>query len=127
MGLVVVRSHFDGVVCCPRWGRLRNFAVGHLDCNSGFSFFDFYLGPKCGFLHSDVGTVVPTAIVGLAFTVFPVELAGTRFFVAVAVFGTLVPLVQNMQCATEVVVCIQAALVPLYCPYLTWPVVFLTC
>ena len=45
---------------------------------------------------------------------FPVEVAGKRLFVAVAVFGTLVPPVQNMQCAAEVVVRIQAALVPLY-------------
>ena len=72
-----------------------------------------------------MGAVVPTAVVGLASTVFPVEVDGTRLFVAVAVFGTLVPLVQNMQCAAEVVVRNQAALVPLYCLYLTYPVVLL--
>ena len=92
-----------------------------------FYLFFFYMLSKRGFLHSDMGAVVPTAVFGLASTVFPVEVAGTRFFVAVAVFGTLVPLVQNMQCAVEVMVCIQAALVPLYFPYITWPVVLLTC
>ena len=92
-----------------------------------FYLFFFYMLSKRGFLHSDVGAVVPTAVFGLASTVFPVEVAGTRFFVAVAVFGTLVPLVQNMQCAVEVVVRIQAVPMPMYCPSLTWPVVLLTC
>ena len=92
-----------------------------------FLFFFFYLRLKRGFLHSDVGAVVPTAVVGMASTVFPVEVDGTRLFVAVAVFGTLVPLVRNMQCMAEVVVRIQSALVPLYCPSLTCPVVLLTC
>ena len=101
--------------------------VGRSDCNSGLSFSFFYLCSKRGFLHSDVDDVVPTAVVGLASTVFPVEVAGTQLFVAVAVFGMLVPLEQNMQCAVEVVVRIQAALVPLYCPSLTCPVVLLTC
>ena len=125
---MVVYGHLDGVDCRPRWGWLRNFAatVGHSDCNSGLYFFVFYLRSKRGFLHSDVGDVVHTAVVGLASTVFPVEVGGKRLFVAVAVFGTLVPLVRNMQCAAEVVVHIQAALVPLYFPYLIWPVVFLT-
>ena len=78
MGLGVVRGHLDGVVCRPCWGWLRNFAatVGHSDCNSGLSFFFFYLCLKRGFLHSDVGAVVPTAVVGLASTVFHVEVAG---------------------------------------------------
>ena len=125
MGLVVVCSHLGGVVCRPRWGSLRNvFATaGHLDCNSGLSFFSFYLRSKRGFLHSDVGAVVPTDVVGMASTVFIVGVAGRRLFVAVVALGTLVPPVRNMQCAAEVVVRIQAALVPLYCPYLTWPVV----
>ena len=56
---------------------------------------------------------------GLSLFFFPVEVAGTQFFVAVTVCGTLVPLVRNMHCAEEVVVHIQAALVPLYCPSLT--------
>ena len=72
-----------------------------------------------------MGAVVTTAVVGLSSTVFPVEVAGTRLFVVVAVCGRSVPLVQNMQCVAEVVVRIQAALVPLYCPSLTWPVVLL--
>ena len=129
MGLVVVLGHLYGVVCRPRWGCLQNFAatVGHSDCNSALYFFVFYLRPKRGFLHSGVGAVVPTAGVGLASTVFPVEVAGKRLFVAVAVFGTLVLPVRNMQCETEVVVRIQAALVPMYCPSITWPVVVLTC
>ena len=128
MGLVVVRGHLYGVICRPRWGWLRNYAatVGHSDCNSGISFFVFYLRSKRGFLHSDVGAVVPNAVVGLASTVFPVEVAEKRLFVAVVVLGTLVPSVRNMQYAAEVVVCIQAALVPLYCPSLTWPVILLT-
>ena len=100
--------------------------VGRSDCNSGLSFYFFYLRPKRGFLHSDMDAVVPNAVVGLTSTVFPVEVAGTRLFEAVTVFETLVLLVRNIQCATEVVVCIQAALVPLYCPSLTWPVVVLT-
>ena len=114
MGLVAVHSHRAASNVC-RSG-----------CNYGLSFSLFYLRSKRGFLHSDVDTVVPTSVVGMASTVFPVEVAGTQFFVAVAVFGMLVPLVQNMQCAAEVVVHIQAALVPLYCPSLTWPVVLLT-
>ena len=83
MGLGVVRGHLDGVVCRPCWGWLRNFAatVGHSDCNSGLSFFVFYLRPKRGFLHSDVDTVVPTAVVGLAPTMFLVEVAGKQEFV----------------------------------------------
>ena len=123
-----VRGHLDGVVCRPRWGWLRNFSatVGHSDCNSGLSFFISYLRLKRGFLHSDVGAVVPTAVIGMASTVFSVAVAGKRLFVAVVVFVTLVPPVQNMQCAAEVVVHIQAALVPLYFPSLIWPVVFLT-
>ena len=100
MGLVVVCGHLDGVVCRPGWGCPRKFSatVGHSDCSSGLSFFVFYLCSKRGFLHSDVVDVVPTAVVGMASTVFPVEVAVKRFFVAVAVFGTLVPPVQNMQC-----------------------------
>ena len=129
MGLVAVRGHLDAVVCRPRWGWLRKFSatVGRSNCNSGLSFFFLYLRSKRGFLHSDVGAVLPTAVVGLEYTVFPVELAGTQLFVAVAVFGTLVPLVRNMQYTAEVVVHIQAALVLMYYPYLTWPVVLLTC
>ena len=129
MGLVVVRGHLDGVVCRPLQGWLRNFAAtaGHSDCNSGLSFFAFYLCSKRGFLHSDVGVVVPTDIVGLASTVFPMDVAGRRLFVAVVALGTLVPPMRNMLCVAEVVVRIQAALVPWYCPYLTWPVVLLTC
>ena len=78
MGLVVVRSHLDGVVCRPHWGWLRNFSapVGRSDYNSGLSFFFCYLRPNRGFLHSDVGAVVPTAVVGLESTMFPVEVAG---------------------------------------------------
>ena len=79
-----------------------------------FLFPFFYLRSKCVFLHSGVGDVVHTADVGLTLTVFPVELAGTQLFVAVSVFGTSVPLLKNMQCVAEVVVRIQAALVPLY-------------
>ena len=128
MVLVVVCGHIDGVVCRPRWGWLRNFAatVGQSDFNYGLYFFVFYLRSKRVFLHSGVGSVVTTAGVGLASTVFPVEVAVKQLFVAVSVFGTLVPPVQNMQCAAEVVVHIQAALVPLYCPYIIWPVVLLT-
>ena len=114
MGLVAVRGH------------LYAATVGRSDCNSGLSFSFFYLRSKRGFLHSDVGAVVPTAVVGLASTVFPVEVVGRRFFVVVVALGMLVPPVQNMQCAAEVVVRIQAALVPLYYPSLTWPVVLLT-
>ena len=114
MGLVAVSDHLDAAT------------VGRSDCNSGLSFSFFYMRSKRGFLHSDVDAVVPTAVVGLASTVFPVDVDGTLLFVAVAVFGMSVPLVQNMQCAAEVVVHIQAALVPLYCPSLTWPVVLLT-
>ena len=102
MGLVSVRGHLDDAT------------VGRSDCNYGLYFSFFYLRLKLGFLHSDVGAVLPTSVFGLASTVFPVEVAGTRLFMAVAVFGTLVPLVQNMQCLAEVVVRIQAALVPLY-------------
>ena len=122
-----MRIHLGGVVCRPHWGWLQNFAAtaGHSDCNSGLSFSAVYLRSKRGFLHSDVGVVVPTAVVGLECTMFPVEVAGRRLFVVVAALGTLVPLVQNMQCAAEVVVRIQAAFVPLYCPYLTWPVFLL--
>ena len=78
MGLVAVCVHLDGVVCRPRWGWLRNFAVtvGHSDFNSALSFFFFYLRSKRGYLHSDVGAVVPTAVVGLASNVFPVEVDG---------------------------------------------------
>ena len=128
MGLVAVRGHLDDVVCRPRWVWLRNVSatVGRSDCNSGLYFFFFYLRSKRGFLHSDLGAVVPTAVVGMASTVFPVDVYGTRLFVVVAMFGTLVPLVRNMQCAAEFMVHIQAALVPLYCPSLTWPVVLLT-
>ena len=116
MGLVVVRSHLDGVVCRPRWGWLQNFAatVGHSDFNSGLSFFAFYLHSKRGFLHYDLGAVVPTAVVGLASTVFTEEVDGTRLCVVVFALGMLVPPVRNMQCAAEVVVHIHAALVPLY-------------
>ena len=78
--------------------------VGRSDCNSVLSFSFFYLRLKRGFLHSDVDAVVPTNIFGLASTVFPVEVAGTQLFVVVAVCGTLVSLVRNMQCAAEVVV-----------------------
>ena len=63
-----------------------------------------------------MGVVVPTAVVGLASTVIPVEVAGRRLFVAVVALGTLVLPVQNMLCVAEVVVRIQAALVLLYCP-----------
>ena len=128
MGLVAVHVHLDGLVCRPRWGWLRNFVaiVGHSDCNFDLSFFFFYLHLKRGFLHYDVGTVVPTGVVGMSSTVFPLEVAGRRLFVAVAVFGTLVPLVRNMHCAAEFVVHIQAALVPLYCPSLTFPYLLLT-
>ena len=129
MGLVAVRGHLDAVVCRPCRGWLRNFAatVGRSDCNSGLSFFFFYLPPKRGFIHYDVRSVVPTAVVGLVSTLFPVEVAGRRFFVVVVVLVMLVLSVRNMQCAVEVAVHIQAALVPLYCPSLTWPVVLLTC
>ena len=129
MGLVVVRIHLDGFFCRPRWGWLRNFAAtaGHSDCNSGLSFFAFYLHSKRGFLHSGVGVVVPTAVVVMASTVFPVEVAGRRLFLAVVAIGTLVPPVRNMHFAAEVVVRIQAVPVPIYCPSLTWPVVLLTC
>ena len=107
--------------CRPRWGWLRknSATAGHLDCNSDLSFYAFYPRSKRGFLHSDVGTVVPTAVVGLECTMFPVEVAGRRLFVVVAALGTLVPPVRNMQCAAEVAARIQAALVPLYCPSLT--------
>ena len=115
MGLVDVCGHLDAAT------------VGRLGCNSGLSFSFFYLRSNRGFLHSDMGDVVPTAVVGLASTLFPVEVDGTLLFVAVAVFGRLVPLVRNMQCVAEVIVRIQAVLVPLYCPSLTWPVVLLTC
>ena len=91
-----------------------------------FLFSLFYLRSKRVFLHSNVGAVVPTAVVGLSSTVFPVEMAGTRLFVAVVVFGTLVLMMQNMQCAAEVVVRIQAVRVSLYCPSLTLRVVLLT-
>ena len=113
------------VGCRPRWVWLQNFSttVGHLDCNFGLSFYAFYPRSKRGFLHSDVGNVVSTAVVGLASTVFPVEMVGRRLFVVVVALGMLVPPVRNMQCAAEVVSRIQAALVPLYCPYLTWKVV----
>ena len=114
MFLVAVRGHIDAAT------------VGRSDCNSGLSFSFFYLRSKRGFLHSDVVAVVPTAVAGMASTVFPVGVAGTRLFVAVAVCRTSVPLVRNMQCASEVVVRIQAALVPLYCPSLTWSFVLLT-
>ena len=107
-------------------GHLDAATVSCSDCNYGLYFYFFYLRSKRGFLHSDVCDVIPTDVVGLASTVFSVEVAGTRLFEAVTVFETLVLLVQNIQCATEVVVCIQAALVPLYCPSLTWPVVVLT-
>ena len=78
MGLVVVCGYLDGVVCRPCWGWLRNVSAtaGHSDCNYGLSFSAFYLRPKRGFLHSDVGAMVPTAVVGLASTVFHVEVAG---------------------------------------------------
>ena len=99
MGLVAVRGHLDGVVCRPSWGCLQNFAatVGHSDCNSGLSFFAFYLRLKRGFLHSAVGAVLPTAVVGLASTVFPVEVAGRRLFVAAVALGMLMRPVRNMQ------------------------------
>ena len=128
MSLVVVRSHLDGVVFRPRWGWLQNVAAtaGHSDCNSGLSFFAFYLRSKRGFFHSDVGAVVPTVVLGMASTVFPVEVAGKRLFVVVVALGMLVPPVKNMQCVAEVVVRIQAAFVTLYCPSITWPVVLLT-
>ena len=58
---------------------------------------------KRGFLHFDVGNVVPTAVVGLAYTVFPVEVVGRRLFVVVVELGMLVVPVQNMQCVAEVV------------------------
>ena len=74
-----------------------------------------------------MGVVVPTTVVGLESTVFPVEVDGKRFFVAVVVIGTLVLPVQNIQCTAEVAVHIQAALVPLYCLSLTWTVILLTC
>ena len=73
-----------------------------------------------------MGAVVTTTVVGLASIVFPVELSGRRLFVVVIVLGMLVPPVQNMQCVAEVVVRIQAALVPLYCPSLKWTVVLPT-
>ena len=78
MGLVVVLGHLDGVVCRPRWGWIQIFSatVIHSDCNYSLSFFVFYLRSKRGFLHSDVGAVVPTAVVGLESTMFPVEVAG---------------------------------------------------
>ena len=66
-----------------------------------------------------MGAVVPTVVVGLSSTVFPEEVAGMLFFVVVVVIVMLVPPVINMQCAAEVVVRIQAALVPLYLPSLT--------
>ena len=93
------------VGCRPRWGWLRNFAAtaGHLDCNFGLSFYAFYPRLKRGFLHFDVGNVVPTAVVGLAYTVFPVEVVGRRLFVVVVELGMLVVPVQNMQCVAEVV------------------------
>ena len=112
---MVVRSHCDWVGCRPRWGWFQNFAAtaGHLDCNFGLSFCAFYPRPKRGFLQSDVGAVLPTSVVGLASTVFHVELVGRRLFVVAVVLVMLVPLVRNMQCTAEVVVHIQAALVPL--------------
>ena len=73
-----------------------------------------------------MGAVVPTAVVGMSSTVFPMDVAGRRLFVVVIVLGMLVPPVQNMQCVAEVVVRIQAALVPLYCPSLTWTVILPT-
>ena len=69
---------------------------------------------KRSFLHSDVGAVVPTAFVGLSFTVFNVEVVGRQLFVVVVALEMLVPPVQNMQCAVEVAARILAALVPLY-------------
>ena len=114
MGLVDVRGHLDAAT------------VGRLDCNPGLSFSFFYLRSRRGFLQSDLGAVVPTFVVWLASTVLPVKVAGTLLFVAVAVCGTSVTLVQNVQCAAEVLMRIQAALVPLYCPSPTWPVVLLT-
>ena len=103
---MVVRSHPDFVGCRPRWGWLQNFSAtaGHSDCNSGLYFFVLYPHLKRGFLHSEVGAVVPNAIVGLASTVFPVKVAGRRFFVVVIALGMLVPPVQNMKCAVEVAV-----------------------
>ena len=108
-------------------GHLDVATVSCSDCNSGIYFYFFYLRSKRGFLHSDVCTVVPTDVVGLASTVFSVEVARTRLFVAVVMCGTSVELVQNMQCTAEDVVRIQAAFVPMYCPSLTCPVVLLTC
>ena len=126
--LVVVLSHRDCVGCRPRWGWIQNFAAtaGHLDCNFGLSFYAFYPCSKRGFLYSDVGAVVPTAVVGLASTVFHVEVVGRRLFVVVVALGLLVPPVQNMQCTAEFVARIQAALVTMYCPSLTWKVVLPT-
>ena len=115
MGFVAVCGHLDGVVCSLHWGWFRNFSatVGRSDCNYGLYFSFFYLPLKRGLIHSDVGAMVPTAVVGMASTVFTVEVAGTQLFVAVAVFGTLMLLVRIIKCAAEVVVHIQAALVPL--------------
>ena len=61
-----------------------------------------------------MGAVVHTADVGLASTVFPVEVVGRQFFAVVVALGMLMPPVRNMQCAAVVVARIQAALVPLY-------------
>ena len=84
-----------------------------MDFNFGLSFYAFYPRLKHGFLHSYVGAVVPTAVAGLAYTVFHMEVVGRRLFVAVFALGILVPLVQNILCAAEVAARIQAALMPL--------------
>ena len=119
---MVVLSHLDCDDLRPRCDWLQNFAAttGHLDCNFGLYFYAFYPRSKRGFLHSDFGAMVPTAVFGLASTVFPVEVVGRRLFMVVVALGMLVLPVRNMQCAAGVAVRIQTAPVSLYCPYLTW-------
>ena len=107
-------------------GHLDAATVSCSDCNSGLYFYFFYLRSKRGFLHSDVGAVVPTDVVGMASTVFYLEVFGRLLFVVIVALGMLVPPVQNMQCAAEVAARIQAALVPVYCPSLTWTFVLPT-
>ena len=128
MGFVAVCGHLDGVVYSLHWGWFRNFSatVGRSDCNYGLYFSFFYLRLKLGFLHSDVGAELPTAIFGLESTVFPMYLDGRQLFLVLVALVMLVFPVQNMQCTAEFVARIQAALVTMYCPSLTWKVVLPT-
>ena len=52
---------------------------------------DFYPRSKRGFVNFDFGTVIPTAVVRLAFTVFHVEVVGRQLFLVVVALGMLVP------------------------------------